>query len=80
MSAHKSPSHDFCGTFIAMEEARKRGRPATGQTPKRNVRIGATWNEGEELAARLGMTMTAYVEAALRRENARAARELARRT
>jgi hypothetical protein len=59
-----------------MEQERKRGRPRTGVTPKRNVRLGAVWAEGERLAARLGLTMTAYVEAALRRENARIERQL----
>lgn len=53
---------------------RRPGRPATGQTPKRNVRIGATWDEAAELARAAGVSMTAYVEAALRAENARARR------
>lgn len=57
---------------------RKRGRPATGVTPKRNVRIGGTWTQGEGLAGRLGMTMTAYVEQALVEKNARAERDLKR--
>lgn len=71
----------FCGTVFGMtqEPRRRPGRPATGQTPKRNVRIGAAWEQGEQLAAALGMTMTAYVETALRRENARVERTLARR-
>jgi hypothetical protein len=56
------------------QEPKKRGRPRTGVTPKRNVRIGAAWDQGERLAASLNMTMTAYVEQALRRENARAER------
>ena len=55
---------------------RRRGRPATGQTPKRNVRIGATWTRGEELADTLGLSMTTYVERALLRENTRVEREL----
>jgi hypothetical protein len=59
---------------------RRRGRPATGVTPKRNVRIGDTWTQGEELAKQLGISMTAYVEEALRRENARAQRGLRRDT
>jgi len=53
------------------ETTRRRGRPATGVTPKRNVRIGEVWARGEMLAAQLGVSMTAYVEEALRRENAR---------
>lgn len=59
---------------------RRRGRPATGETPKRNVRIGAIWTEGEALAAKLGITMTAYVEEALKRHNAKAERDLRRST
>lgn len=31
----------------------KGGRPATGQTPVRNVRIGSTWTRAEELALKL---------------------------
>lgn len=63
-----------------MEQETKRGpgRPATGVTPKRNVRIGATWDRAEELAKQLGMKTTAYVEEALRRENARVTRSLER--
>lgn len=72
---------------------KRRGRPATGVTPKRNVRIGTTWDRAEELAlelARLDGTVrtdrdgkehgnvTAYVEEAIRRENARRQRELKR--
>lgn len=57
---------------------KRRGRPATGVTPKRNVRIGDTWTQGEALSKQLGVTMTAYVEEALQRENARVARGLRR--
>ncbi len=64
---------------MTTEARRRRGRPATGITPKRNVRIGEVWEHGEELAAQLGMTMTAYVEDALRRANERVRRQLARR-
>jgi len=63
---------------MEQESKRRPGRPATGVTTKRNVRIGAVWTEGEQLAARLGMKMTAYVEEALRRENARVGRSLGR--
>lgn len=83
-----------------MEQETKRapGRPATGVTTKRNVRIGATWDRAEELALALARQngtvrrvpnrvtgqveekgdVTAYVEEALRRENARVARQLGR--
>jgi hypothetical protein len=64
---------------MEQESKRRPGRPATGVTPKRNVRIGATWDRAEELAQQLGMTTTAYVEEALRRENARVERQLGRR-
>lgn len=64
---------------------RRRGRPATGETPKRNVRIGAAWDRAEELALQLAQqagkdkaNVTAYVEEALRRENARVERLLAK--
>lgn len=43
------------------------GRPATGVTPKRNIRVGPVWDEAAAIAARRGETMTAVVEAALRR-------------
>lgn len=70
----------MCGTVFRMEQESKRrpGRPATGVTPKRNVRIGAPWDRAEELAKQLGMKTTAYVEEALRRENARVERRMAR--
>ncbi len=32
---------------------RRPGRPATGVTPKRNIRMGATWDTAEELALAL---------------------------
>jgi hypothetical protein len=54
---------------------KRRGRPATGVTPKRNVRIGETWERGEELAKTVGMSMTAYVEEAVRRHNAKVERD-----
>lgn len=57
---------------------RRRGRPATGVTPKRNVRMGETWTRGEELAGQLGLSMTAYVEQALSEKNARVERQLKR--
>ncbi|SCL33536.1 hypothetical protein [Micromonospora inyonensis] len=53
-------------------------------TPKRNIRLGATWDRAEELGRQLAelrgekFSMTAYVEEALRRENARIERELRR--
>lgn len=35
---------------------RKRGRPATGVTPKRNIRVDALWDRVEALAAPEAMT------------------------
>jgi hypothetical protein len=33
-----------------VEEKRPRGRPATGITPKRNIRVGDVWDKAAELA------------------------------
>lgn len=54
------------------------GRPAKpgGPTKKRNVRVGDVWDDGEKLAAACGITMTAYVIEALKRENTRVRRQL----
>jgi hypothetical protein len=54
------------------------GRPATGHDPVRTVRSGAIWDRGRELAAELDISMSRYVEEALRRENARVERSLRR--
>lgn len=69
----------------------RRGRPTTGVTPKRNVRIGATWDRAEELALELARrdgtvrtdrdgkehgNVTAYVEQAIREHNTRVERKL----
>jgi hypothetical protein len=48
-------------------EKRPRGRPRTGVTPKRNIRVGGIWDEAAEIAATRGETMTAVVERALQR-------------
>jgi hypothetical protein len=56
----------------------KGGRPKgtqVGETPIRHVRIGPLWEQGRALAAERGMTMTALVEQALRREVARLERQ-----
>ena len=44
------------------EEKRPRGRPATGETPKRNIRIGPIWDEVAGYAAEDGEKMTTLVE------------------
>lgn len=50
------------------ESTPKRGRPATGQTPKRYIRAGHIWDEAAELAAERNETMTALVVRAIERE------------
>lgn len=45
----------------------KLGRPATGQTPVRTVRIGAAWDEAKATADEHGDRMADIIEAALRR-------------
>ncbi len=47
--------------IFRVEEKRKPGRPATGVTPKRNIRVGEIWDRCEELAAADGETMTKLV-------------------
>lgn len=51
-----------------MDEAPRRGRPPTGVTPKRYLRVGALWDEATNLARERGETMTALVTRALERE------------
>ncbi|HEU5159277.1 MAG TPA: ribbon-helix-helix protein, CopG family [Streptosporangiaceae bacterium] len=42
-----------------MTEKRKRGRPATGETPQRGVRVDeATWNKAAEKAAKEGRSVS----------------------
>lgn len=36
------------------ETKRRRGRPATGVTPKRNLRVGPIWDEAAAIAAERG--------------------------
>jgi hypothetical protein len=48
------------------EPAKRRpGRPRTGVTPKRNIRVGQVWDDAAALAAARGETMTTVVERAL---------------
>jgi hypothetical protein len=67
------------------EPKRKIGRPSTGETPIRHVRIGELWTRGQDLAAELAeldgqkVNMTSYVESALREHNARTERLIAKR-
>lgn len=68
------------------EEAKRGpGRPATGETPVRTVRIGDEWDEAirlaGELAAHMGWpkpSLPAYVRQALVMENARVTKFLAK--
>lgn len=55
-----------------------RGRPATGQTPKRYIRAGHVWDEAVELAESRNETMTAFVVRAIEREIRRVKRESTR--
>lgn len=66
-------------------EKNKGGRPATGVTPVRTVRIGDEWDEAERLAGELAKHMgwpkpslPAYVRQALVMENARVTKILAK--
>ncbi len=66
-------------------EKRGRGRPATGVTPKRQIRIeDELWGEVERLAAEVAQrggtkpNVATYVKEALRRENERVRRLHAR--
>lgn len=47
---------------------RPRGRPPTGETPKRYLRMGNLWEEAAELAHEGGETTTALVTRAVERE------------
>lgn len=50
-----------------MTESRGPGRPATGQTPVRTMRVGSIWDQAKAIADARGEKMTAVVEDALRR-------------
>lgn len=63
---------------MSEEVKRRPGRPATGITPKRNIRLGTTWDEAAAAAAEDGETMTAFVDRALRAELRRRARQRGR--
>lgn len=49
------------------EPKRGRGRPATGVTPKRNIRVGDVWDQAAELAEADNETMTSLVTRLLHR-------------
>jgi hypothetical protein len=51
-----------------MTDPPKRGRPPTGQTPKRYIRAGAIWDEATALALARKETMTTLVLRAIERE------------
>lgn len=61
-----------------MEEKRRPGRPRTGVTPKRNIRVGQVWDDAAAIAAGRGETMTAVIERALQRYVARHRPEVTR--
>jgi hypothetical protein len=53
---------------MAMDEPKRRGRPPTGETPKRYIRAGAIWDEAVSLAKERDETMTSLVIRAIERE------------
>lgn len=53
--------------IFRVEEKRPRGRPATGVTPKRNIRVGDVWDQAEQYAKADGETMTSLVTRLLAR-------------
>jgi len=44
--------------YCVSEEKKRRGRPATGVTPKRNLRVGPVWDEAAAIAEARGETIT----------------------
>jgi hypothetical protein len=48
-------------------QKRRRGRPATGVTPKRNLRIGAVWDEAEQVAHARGEKISDVVRPIIER-------------
>lgn len=54
---------------------RGRGRPPTGETPKRYFRAGQIWDDAVAIAHERGETVTALAIRALEREVARLRRE-----
>lgn len=48
-----------------MEPKRRPGRPATGQTPTRSVRIGSIWDRAREIAEQRGEGISTVIERAL---------------
>lgn len=50
-----------------MTENRRPGRPATGQTPVRTLRLGPVWDEAKAIADERGDKMAIVIEEALRR-------------
>ena len=44
---------------------RRPGRPATGKTPSRHVRVGPAWDQAKAIAKQHGETISAVVNRAL---------------
>lgn len=58
----------MCYSFVVTEETkRSRGRPSTGVTPIRHLRVGALWDEAEAIAKRRNETMTDIVKPSVER-------------
>lgn len=52
---------------VTEDEKRRRGRPATGVTPKRNLRIGEVWDEAEAIAKARGERISDVVRPIIER-------------
>jgi hypothetical protein len=57
---------------------RRRGRPRTGVTPKRNIRVGKVWDEAAAIAETRDETMTEVVTRLLQRYVSTHRREVTR--
>jgi hypothetical protein len=53
------------GKCVNEPQIPRRGRPRTGVTPKRNIRVGHIWDQAAAIAEARGETMTAVIERAL---------------
>jgi hypothetical protein len=81
----QNPQHNIvssdesgCAQFLPRDGDRRWGRPATGQTPVRPIRLGPIWDRARRAAAEDGEKLAVFVERALTRELDRRARRLER--
>lgn len=75
MGGHTARLNGCTLPIMTATKKRPRGRPPTGQTPKRYIRAGDIWDRLSELAHERGETMTALVHRALENEEYRLLRE-----